>query len=128
MSDFKKNPNPATDDQSPAPVLGATFSIAPEVDTATDQQEDDRETSRQAAPYWHPAWEKVQDEFEEKIAAYGDPGNALAYKDLPAEEFKLRMLTEATVRGELKTIMENVKSAVEQSEQPKPSKQQSGGQ
>lgn len=123
MSDFKKNPTPPTDDYSPAPQLG-TFSVAPEAPSVSQEQlEAEKENEQQAAPYWHPAWAKVQERFEEILESYGG-NNAAAYKDLPPDEFKIRMMSESVVHAEISKIMEDVKSAVEQSQQqPKRPKQ-----
>ena len=128
MSDFKKKPEPpVADDYSPMPQLGA-FNIQPDVDTETDQDADDKETNQWAAPRWHPAWDKVQDIFEEEIASRNPAGGANSHRELPADEFKIRMITDADVVAVLEGIMEKVKSAVEQSEQqPKRAKPATGG-
>lgn len=130
MSDFSKKAKPVTptDDQAPIPALGQAFSVTPDVDTVTGQSEDDKQTDRAAAPYWHPAWETVQERFEELLETYGNPANATIYRDFPDDEFKIRMLTEATVHQELTKIMEDVKRAVESVEsRPKPAKQPKSG-
>lgn len=118
-----------TDDMAPIPVAPMA-EVAPVIEE--DQQADDTEDAKLAAAYWHPAWEKVQDKMQETLDSYGDPGNAVAYKDMPADEFKIKMLTEATVRAEWNKIMEDVKRAVQSVEQqqrkgPKPAKQPRSG-
>ena len=117
MSDFKKE-SPRDD----SAIVPSVFAIATDVPAVeTDQNEDDKETTKQAAPYWHPAWAAVEDRFNELLKTYGDPANATLYKDLPADEFKIRMLAEAVVHSELEKIMEDVKRAVESVEsRPKP--------
>lgn len=116
------------DDQSPVPA--APFSIAQDIPAldpnapGNDQSEDDKTTDREAAPFWSAAWESVQEKFEAVLDTYGQPANALQYKDLPADEFKIKMLSEATVHTEITKIMEDVHRAVESVEQrPKPDKQ-----
>jgi hypothetical protein len=130
MSDMSKTSDQAAplDDQSPIPA--APFSIAQDIPAldpnadGNDQSEDDKSTDREAAPFWSPAWESVQEKFEAVLDTYGQPGNAIQYKDLPADEFKIKMLTEAAVHTEITKIMEDVHRAVESVEQrPKPDKQ-----
>jgi hypothetical protein len=126
MSDFKKKATPPApvDDYSPAPQLGTPFSVAPET-PAVDQDQDDAnvEINKRAAPYWHPAWERVQEVFEEFIAVHGT-NSAELHAELPADEFKIRMIVDARASALVETLMEDVKSAVEQSEQQPKRKQQ----
>jgi len=102
------------DDQAPVPT---SFDIARDVPAITeDQVKDDQETNNEAAPFWHPAWASVQRKFEELLEAY-DGNNILQFKDLPIDEFKVRVLANQTVREEIKKIMEDVQNAVEAIEQ-----------
>lgn len=113
-----------TDDMAPIPVAPM-----PELPTIEeDQAKDETEDSKLAQAYWHPAFAKVQEKMQEVMDRYGDPGNAVAYKDLPADEFKIKMLTEAAIRAEWTKIMEDVQRAVESIEsRPKPGKQPKSG-
>lgn len=130
MGDFKKNATPPTDDNSPAPLgLGNPYSVTPDVPAVdVDQDDDDKETTERAQPYWHPAWEKVQERFEQEIEARNPAGGANVHRELPAEEFKIRMIVDADVVAVLESIMEDVKSAVEQVEsRPKRGQSNAGG-
>lgn len=123
MSDFSRTP----DDASPIPA--APFSIAADVpavdDNSPDNQADDVATTKEAAAYWHPAWETVQQKFQDLLDAY-DGNNVTQFKDLPPQEFQVKVLAQAVVREEIKKIMEDVQRAVESVEQrPKPGKQPS---
>lgn len=117
------------DDQAPVPL--SPFAVSQDVPAIDeDQQEDDAATQKEAAPYWHPAWETVEEKFREQLAVY-KANNALVYKDLPADEFKIRMSSEAVVAEILEKVMEDVKRAVETVEQqpkrPKPARQPKSG-
>lgn len=129
MPDFKKTPTPPanTDDYSPAPAFG-TADIHRDVPAIKDdQQADDADLKKQAAPYWHPAWAVVQEKFEDLLEAY-DGNNVLQFKDLPADEFKIKLLANQAVHAEISKIMEDVKSAVEEIEsQPKRRQQPAAG-
>lgn len=131
MSDFKKKATPPepTDDYSPSPALGLTFNTAPETpEVDKEQEEADKETNQWAAPRWHSAWDKVQEVFEDEIASRNPAGGANSHRELPADEFKIRMITDADVVAVLEGIMERIQSAVEQSEQqPKRKKQSQPG-
>lgn len=114
--DFKQDPSPL-DDQGPMPMPPMPELPTIEEDLAADETEDDK----LAQAYWSPAWGPVQEKLQAILDTYGDPANAVVYKDLPAEEFKVRMLSEAAVRTEITKIMEDVKRAVESIEsRPKP--------
>jgi hypothetical protein len=130
MTDFKKDirQRRTTDDQSPIPA--APFSIAQIFqDIHRGSVRGRQETDREAAPYWSAAWETVQEKFEAVLETYGQTSNAMQYKDLPADEFKIKMLTEAAIRTEITKIMEDVQRAVESVEsRPKPAKQSNAGQ
>jgi hypothetical protein len=124
QSDFSRTP----DDASPIPA--APFSIAsdvPAVDPdSPDNQADEIAENKEAAPRWHPAWDTVQERFEQEIASRNPAGGANTHRDLPAEEFKIRMIVDSDVVGILESIMEDVKRAVDSTEQrPKPAKQPS---
>jgi hypothetical protein len=94
------------DDSAPVP-------IAPEIPAIEEQQEEANQNDQQTAQaYWHPAWSKVQEMFEQKLEAYKLNG-ALAHQQLPADEFKIRMMVDAHVNAVLEEIMEDVKRAVE---------------
>lgn len=111
----------AADDMAPIPIMPNPDVPAIEEDQVTD----DVETTKEAQPFWHPAWETVQKKFETNIATYS-ANNALAYKDLDAFDFKVRVTSEAAIAEILTGIMEDVKRAVESVEQqparPKPAK------
>lgn len=118
MSDFAP-----VDDQSPVPM--APMPELPAI--AADISADEIEEEKRAQPYWHPAWAEVQKIMEDAIAEYS-ANNALVYKDLPADEFKIRMCSEDAVAVILKNIMEDVKRAVESVEhRPKPAKRPRSG-
>ncbi len=121
--DFKQD-TAALDDVAPIPVAPM-----PELPTVEeDQAQDETEDAKLAQAYWHPAWSKVQEKFQEVLDRYGSKDNALAYKDLPADEFKIKMIAEATVKQEWEKIMEDVKRAVESFEsRPKPAKRSKSG-
>ena len=117
-SDFKAQDDLA---QVPLPPMPDVPAIEEE------QQEADIETTKAAQPYWHPAWETVQDKFQGLVDTYS-ANNALVHKDLPADEFKIRMSAEATVAAHLTDIMEDVKRAVESVDsRPKPGKRPATG-
>lgn len=130
MSDFKKDATPPepTDDYSPSPALGMAFNTSPETpDIDKEQEEADKELQKRAAPYWSPQWARVQEIFEEFLQIHGT-NSAEVHADVPAEEFKIRMLVDARAAALIETLMEDVKSAVEQSEQqPKRQKQPKSG-
>lgn len=114
----------ATDDLSPVPVAPMA-EVAPVIEQ--DQQVDDTEDAKLAQAYWHPAWEKVQKLFENKLEAY-DGNNVAQFKDLEPMDFKARVLANQIIYGEIKSIMEDVQRAVESvGSQPKPGKQPKSG-
>lgn len=114
----------ADDTMAPPPVMPEVPAIA------EDQIQDDIETTQMAEPYWHPAWAPVEKRFKEALEAYGG-NNAMAYKDLPADEFKIKMMSERVVYDLVKELMEDVKSAVEAVEQqpsrPRQPRRSAGG-
>jgi hypothetical protein len=103
------------DDQAPIPVAPLSVDI-PAIEE--DQSEANVEDLKTSQAYWHPAWSKVQDMFEAKLEAYKTNG-AVTHADLPAEEFKIRLLTDAHVAAVIEEIMEDVKRAVESVESTK---------
>jgi len=126
MSDFSATP----DDMSPVPG-GPGFAIQEDVPAVApnspENTADDIATDKEAAPYWHPAWESVQDKFNALLDSY-DGNNVMQFKDLPPAEFQIKVLAQQTVRAELTKIMEDVQRAVESVEQrPKPGKQSKSG-
>lgn len=136
MSDFKKKgdqdeaQHTPTDDMAPVPSFNIATDIPALDETNPDNQQskDDQETDKMAAPMWHPSWEKVQQRFEEEIATRNPAGGANTHRELPADEFKIRMIVDSDVVGILETIMEDVKRAVESVEsRPKPAKRSQPG-
>jgi hypothetical protein len=124
-SDF--SPTPIVDEVSPVPAfgIGDIQRDIPAIDD--DQNQDDIETDRQAAPYWHPAWAPVQEKFEEFLEIHGY-NSAESHRELPADEFKIRMLVDAECANLVERLMEDVKRAVESVEsRPKPTKQPKSG-
>lgn len=100
------------DDVAPIPTM-------PDIPAIEEQQEEaNHEDAKTAQAYWHPAWSKVQEMFEQKLEAYRTNG-AIAHADVPAQEFKIRLLTDAHVASVLEEIMEDVKRAVESVESTK---------
>lgn len=97
-----------TDDQAPIPIPPM-----PELSTVEeDLAQDEVEETKKAQAFWHPAWAEVQKLYDVKREEYGDPLRALKYSDLPAEEFKIKMLTEAAVYAEIVRLEGDVKDAV----------------
>lgn len=120
MSDMSKKSDVAAPIDDVSPVPAAPFSITadvPAVDpNSPDNLADDAATEKEASPRWHPAWDSVQEKFEAILEEY-DGNNVVQFKDLPAEDFKIKVLAQQVVRNEIKKIMEDTQRAVESVEQ-----------
>lgn len=84
----------------------------------SDMAEANQSDLKTAQAYWHPAWSRVEQIFTERLAAYRLNG-ALAHQDVPSDEFKIRMLTDAHVASVIEEIMDEVKRAVDSVESTK---------
>lgn len=106
MSDFK-----ATDDQAPIPIPPAVTTEDLPVISA-DQKQDETEDDKLAQAFWHPAWDKVAEILNTKLEAY-DGNNIEQYKDLAPNDFKATVLANQIIHNEIKSLMEDIKNAVE---------------
>jgi L-lactate utilization protein LutC len=117
MSDFAE---PMTDDVALIP--SDSFAIAQDVPAVgpSDPQTkaDEAAENKEAAPYWHPAWEVVEEKLRQLLEEY-DGNNIMQYKDLPAQEFQVKVLAQAVVRAEITKLMEDVRHAVQSVESRK---------
>jgi L-lactate utilization protein LutC len=60
----------------------------------------------------------VEEKFRQLLEEY-DGNNIMQYKDLPAQEFQVKVLAQAVVRAEITKLMEDVKDAVQSVESRK---------